>query len=71
LPRYSDERIHLYLADNLKPAQQALDDDEILEVHARPFTEAIEMIHTGKIQDAKSICGLFLAARVIDNPDSR
>ncbi|MEA3435954.1 MAG: NUDIX hydrolase, partial [Thermodesulfobacteriota bacterium] len=66
LPGYSDERIHLFLADHLKPAQQALDDDEILEVHPRPFTEAIEMIHTGRIQDAKSICGLLFAARVIN-----
>jgi len=66
LPGYSDERIHLYLASNLTPAEQALDDDEILEVHPRPFAEAIKMIHTGQIQDAKSICGLLFAARVMN-----
>ena len=65
LPGYSDERIYLFLADHLIPSQQSLDDDEILEVHPRPFTEAIEMIHTGQIQDAKSICGLLFAARVM------
>ena len=64
VPGYSDERIHLFLADRLKPAQQALDENEILEVHSRPFAEAIEMIHSGQIQDAKSICGLLFAARV-------
>ncbi len=67
LPGYSDERIHLYLADQLTPAVQNLDEDEILEVHQRPFSEAIEMIHTGKIQDAKSICGILFAARLMDH----
>lgn len=71
VPGYSDERIHLYLASELTVAEQALDDDEILEVHTRPFSEAIDMIHTGKIQDAKSICGLLFAARVINNANSR
>lgn len=69
LPGYSDERIHLFLADHLKPAQQDLDEDEILEVHPRPLTEAIEMIYSGQIQDAKSICGLLFAARVMDHLD--
>jgi len=71
LPGYSDERIHLFLADHLKPAKQALDDDEILEVHPRPFTETLEMIYAGQIQDAKSICGLLFAARVMNKLDNR
>ena len=71
LPGYSDERIHLFLADKLNPAKQALDDDEILEVRPRPFTEALEMIYTGRIQDAKSICGLLFAARIMNNLDNR
>jgi ADP-ribose pyrophosphatase len=71
LPGYSDERIHLFLADKLSPAKQAPDEDEILEVHPRPFTEALEMIYTGQIQDAKSICGLLFAARIMNNLDNR
>lgn len=61
VPGYSDERIHLFLAKELLPAEQKLDHDEMLNVHPVPFEEAIEMIHTGKIQDAKSITGLMMA----------
>ena len=61
VPGYSDERIHIFLASDLKPAEQNLDQDEIINVHEFEFKEAIEMIKAGQIQDAKSITGLFLA----------
>jgi ADP-ribose pyrophosphatase len=61
VPGYSDEQIHVYLATDLEPAEQDLDRDEIIDVHAVEYREALKMIKTGKIQDAKSIAGLFLA----------
>ena len=61
VPGYSDERIHIYLAANLQPAEQDLDEDEIIRVHKVKFSEAVEMIENGKIQDAKSISGLYMA----------
>ncbi len=64
VPGYSDERIHLYLATDLDTAEQSLDENEILDVHRLPFSEALDRVHTGRIQDAKSICGLLLADRV-------
>jgi len=60
LPGYSDERIHLFLACDLSPAAQDLDFDEVLAVHKIPFDEALKMIRDGSIQDAKTICALFL-----------
>jgi ADP-ribose pyrophosphatase len=62
VPGYSDERIHIYLATDLRPAKQDLDKDEIINVYEIDFDEAIEMIKKGKIQDAKSIAGLYLAS---------
>ena len=62
VPGYSNEWIHIYLATDLKPAAQDLDQDEIINVHEVEFSEAIEMIKMGEIQDAKSISGLFLAS---------
>jgi len=59
VPGYSDERIHIFLADRLTPAEQNLDSDEILEVHEVKLAEAVEMIYQGKIQDSKSISGIF------------
>lgn len=61
VPGYSDERIHIYLATDLLPAGQNLDRDEIINVHEIEFNKAMEMVNAGKIQDAKSIAGLFLA----------
>ena len=61
VPGYSDERIHIFLATNLKPAERHLDQDEIIDIHEVEFNDAIEMIKRGEIQDSKSISGLYLA----------
>lgn len=61
LPGYSDERIHIFLASGLKEAEQNLDDDEILNVHRIQFQDAVTMIYSGRIIDAKSISGIFMA----------
>ena len=61
VPGYSDERIHIFLATNLIPAEQNLDKDEMLDVHEVEFDDAMEMIYRGDIQDSKTICGLFMA----------
>ena len=63
VPGYSNERIHIFLATGLQPADQNLDADEVIQVQAVDFLKAIEMIGDGEIQDAKSIAGLFLASR--------
>ena len=67
LPAYSDEVIHLYRAEELRPARQQLDPDEILEVHEFSYDDAMEMIKTGAIRDAKTITGLKLA-RSMERP---
>jgi ADP-ribose pyrophosphatase len=61
VPGYSDERIHIFLATDLQPAERHLDEDEIIQVHQVAREEAFEMLRRGDIQDAKSIAGLFLA----------
>ncbi len=61
VPGYSDERIHIFLATELDPAEQKLDPDEILNVHQIPMEKAFEMIEAGAIQDSKTISSLFLA----------
>jgi len=61
VPGYSDERIQLFLATDLTLSLQHLDPDEVLEVREVAFTDALDMIARGIIQDAKTICGLFMA----------
>ena len=61
LPAYSDEKIHLFRAEALLPAESRLDVDEIVEVHDFAFEEALAMIAAGTICDAKTISGLAMA----------
>lgn len=58
---YSEEVIHLYLMTGLTPGQQSLDDDEAVEVELLPFEEVFQMAGEGKLSDAKTIAGLFMA----------
>lgn len=60
-PGFSDEVIHLYLAGELRNAQQALEPDEVLTVERVPFATALQMCARGEIRDAKSMCALMLA----------
>jgi ADP-ribose pyrophosphatase len=57
-PGFTDEVIHIYKATGLTKGRQQLDRDEVLEVVEMPLHEAIEMIRTGAIHDAKTIVGL-------------
>jgi ADP-ribose pyrophosphatase len=61
-PGYTDERIQIFLATGLSSAQQRLEDDEVLDVESVPLENAVEMIRSGGIQDAKSIVGLLLTS---------
>jgi ADP-ribose pyrophosphatase len=61
LPGCSDERIHIFLALDLKPAEQDLDDDEMINVYKMNLSETLQMILAGEISDGKTISGLFLA----------
>jgi len=65
-PGYTDECIHIFVATGLRPAQQNLDDDEVLEIQPTSFDRAIEMIADGAIQDAKTIVGLMLCKKKQD-----
>ncbi len=57
-PGFTDEVIHIYKATGLTKGQQHLDCDEVLEIVEMPLHEAIGLIQTGAIRDAKTIVGL-------------
>ncbi|MCL5266211.1 MAG: NUDIX hydrolase [Chloroflexi bacterium] len=62
-PGYSTEFIHVYVATGLQPSVAEHDDDEDIEVVPVPFPEALKMVGSGEICDAKSIIGLLAYAR--------
>ncbi|BDI32309.1 ADP-ribose pyrophosphatase [Capsulimonas corticalis] len=66
-PGYSTEMIHVYIAYGLEPTAGETDEDEFLDIVKIPFAEALHKIHTGEIQDAKSISGLLQVERLLPN----
>lgn len=70
-PGFSDEKIWLFLARGLEACDESLEPDEILEVEALPFTDAVARAENGDIHDGKTICALLRAARILDRRRGR
>ena len=60
------EVLHLYLARNLTLGEQALDENEFLNVLHVPFDEMVRRVMDGEISDAKTVVGI-LKAKVLLN----
>src|SRR5688572_20270619 len=61
-PGFTDEQIHLFLALDVKEGKTSFDKDEFIEPVVMPLSEALELIRTGKISDAKTIITILYAA---------
>lgn len=68
-PGYSNELFYLYLANCLKPGTADLEGDEEqdLEVIIVDLDEAMALISSGEVKDAKTIAGLCLTKRHLEN----
>lgn len=56
---FCNEKIEIYVAGDLKPSKQNLDEDEFVDVNAYTLNELKEMIFTGKIEDSKTVAALL------------
>lgn len=56
---FCNERIEIYLARDLKPGKQHLDEDEFINVEAYDVEELCQMIYEGKIEDSKTISAIM------------
>ncbi len=61
-PGFTDERIHLFVAQSLRPTEGQPEADEFIHVVRMPMALALQMTTDGRITDGKTICGLSLAA---------
>jgi ADP-ribose pyrophosphatase len=61
---YSDERILIYLAQELSEHGHRRDEDEFLENVRLPLETALEWVRDGRISDVKTIIGLFWAEKL-------
>ena len=55
---YSDEIIHIYVAEDLTPAQSGRDEEEITRVEKLPISRLKQMILDGRIIDGTTIVAL-------------
>ena len=60
---FCDEHIDIYLARDLKPSHQHLDEDEVIQVEEWELQDLEEMIYSGKITDAKTMAAILAYAR--------
>ena len=59
-PGYTDEKIYIYKAENLTEGDLSLDEDEFLQVEKYTLEQAVEMVKTGVLKDAKTIIAILL-----------
>ena len=55
---YTDEIIYLYYATNLVKTHQHLDENEAVEVLEVTLDEIKELLNSGALKDAKSVCAI-------------
>ena len=62
---FSNEKMWMYLAEDLQLSNQSLDQDEFLELLPLPLEKAIDLINQGKITDVKTIIGVLWLDRFL------
>ena len=70
-PGYSTEMLHTFLAQDLSKAKGEPDADEFIEIVEIPMRDAIDLIRSGEIKDAKSICGIMMTQHLLGHGDRR
>lgn len=56
---FCNEKIEIFVAKNLKPSRQHLDEDEFIDVKAYDADELCKMIYRGEIEDGKTIAAVM------------
>lgn len=63
-PGICDEKLYLYYATDLEFKKQNPDDGEIIEFYEYKISDVFNLIKTGEINDAKTICALTRAFKL-------
>ena len=63
-PALIDEKIHMYLAEELTLGERELDEDEFLSVEPTPLSALYEMVMSGEIADAKTQIAILKTAAI-------
>ena len=63
-PALINEKIYMYLAEELSFTERELDDDEFLEVERAHLSDLVDMVMQGKISDAKTQIAVLKTAKL-------
>ncbi len=63
-----NERMYLYLCEDLHPGEVRPELDEELETVVVAWEDALAMVHDGRIEDAKTIIAILLCDRLRRTP---
>ena len=55
---FCDEAIDIFVARNLIPSHQHLDEDEVIDVEPWELKDLLELIYSGKLTDAKTVAAI-------------
>jgi ADP-ribose pyrophosphatase len=58
-PGFTDERIHLFLADGLESGAHHRETDEFMELHTIRWSEVLRLVERGEIVDGKTLVSLL------------
>ena len=61
-PGFTDEQIHVFLADGLEHGDSAREADEFISIETMTLSSALQRIEQGEIKDAKTALALLFAA---------
>jgi ADP-ribose pyrophosphatase len=67
-PGFTDERIHLFLAQDVSPGEHHREADEFLELHRLPWSAVMRLIERGELIDAKTLTALLFVQCFRLNP---
>ncbi len=60
-PGFTDERIHLFLTLGLEKGAHRREADEFMELHTLRWSEVMDMVRSGAVQDGKTLTTLLFA----------
>lgn len=58
-PGFTDERIHLFLAEGLEPGAEHREADEFMELHTLRWSDVMRQVERGEISDGKTLVSLL------------
>ena len=58
-PGFTDERIHLFMAQGLEPGAEDREADEFMELHTLRWSEVLRLMERGEIVDGKTLVSLL------------